>query len=152
MVLCSLTKNWQAFCYTYTGKGGEGIFETAKNYPMPFGRQLVNDLISSPSNNHHLICHCCYGNKYKNPTWPPKMAAILYFRFLRFCLISGLPSITQLGWSSRNFGSFTHSRRISGNQRFSRIFRFQCSHSFKFLHNILNHQSLTFGLYFPSIY
>ena len=54
---------------------------------MPFGMQLVHDLlINLHSNNHHLISRCCHGNKTKNPRWPP-MAAILDFRFLKFCLI-----------------------------------------------------------------
>ena len=54
---------------------------------MPFDMQLVHDLlINLRSNNHHLISRCCRGNKTKNPGWPP-IAAILDFRFLKFCLI-----------------------------------------------------------------
>ena len=53
----------------------------------PLACNLVHDLlINLHSNNHHLISHCCHGNKTKNPRWPP-MAAILDFRFLKFCLI-----------------------------------------------------------------
>ena len=52
-----------------------------------FGMQIVHDLlINLHSSNHHLISRCCHGNKIKNPRWPP-MAAILDFRFLKFCLI-----------------------------------------------------------------
>ena len=54
-------------------------FETANNWHMPFGMQLVHDLlINLHSNNHHLISRCCHGNKTKNPRWLP---------FLKFCLL-----------------------------------------------------------------
>ena len=59
-------------------------FETANNLHVPFGMQLVHDLLIS--NNHHLISRCCHSNKTNNPRWSP-MAAILDFRFLKFCLI-----------------------------------------------------------------
>ena len=53
---------------------------------MPFGMQLVHDLLNNlHSNNQQLISRCCHGNKTKNPRWP-LMAAILDFRFFKILL------------------------------------------------------------------
>ena len=70
------------------GGGGGSLtnpktFETAKNWRMPLGIQLVHDLlINLHSNNYHF-----HGNKYKNPRWPLMAAILDNFRFLKFCLI-----------------------------------------------------------------
>ena len=74
--------NWQAILPHIYRQGGGGFvdtppknFETANNYHMPFGTQLVHDLlINLHTNNHHLISCCCHGNKTKiqdGRRWPP---------------------------------------------------------------------------------
>ena len=57
-----------------------------RNYHLPFGIQLVYDrLINLHGNNHH----CCHGNKYKNPRWPPSSVDFLFLIFF----LTLLPSV-----------------------------------------------------------
>ena len=60
---------------------------------MPFGMQLVHDLlINLHSNNHHLISRCCHGNKNKKS----KIAAD--GRHLGFSIFEILLNIKRFCW------------------------------------------------------
>ena len=64
-------------------------FETANNYHIAFGMQLVHDLlINLHSNNPHLISRCCHGNKTK----------IKDGRHLGFSIFEILLNITIFYW------------------------------------------------------
>ena len=66
-------------------------YETANNKHMSFGMQLVHDLlINLHSNNHHLISHCCHGNKKSKMAADGRHLGFSIFEILlnikRFCL------------------------------------------------------------------
>ena len=50
-----------------SGPSGSGMF--------PEGGTV---LINLHNNSHHLISHCCCGNKYKNPRWPPLLPSWIF--------------------------------------------------------------------------
>ena len=64
---------------------------------MPFGMQLVDDLlINLHSNNHHLISRCCHGNKTK----------IQDGRHLGFSIFEILLNIKRFCW--KQLGNILH--------------------------------------------